>query len=88
MWLQLLAVLITSGVGWLTWHAYGVYRTGQLLSAMPGPPRRPGMFNMLMGNLGDLAGTTQNHFLQTRWARQYGPMTKLRLFTSYVSYQV
>ena len=83
MWLQLLVTLITTGLGWLTWYVYRVYQRGQLLSALPGPPRRSGLLNMVLGNLADLADG-QYHFLTTQWSRQYGGMTLLRLFDTHV----
>ena len=82
--LALLAAFLTVGLGRLLWYAYGVYHKSQLLSAMPGPPRCPGLLNIVLGNLGDLAGN-QYHFTTTQWAKQYGGMTKLRLFDTYVS---
>lgn len=84
MLLQLVAALLTAAVGWLTWYAYGVYQKGQLLSGMPGPPRRPGLLNFVLGNIPDLAGS-QNHFVQKQWSRQYGGIMKLRALDTYVS---
>lgn len=84
MFSTVLVACLTIGLGRLLWYAYGVYHNSQLLSAMPGPPRRPGLLNLLLGNLGDLAGN-QYHFTTTQWAKQYGGMTKLRLFDTYVS---
>lgn len=83
IWFQLLVILTTAGLGWLTLYVYRIYQRGQLLSAMPGPPRRSGLLNMVLGNLPDLAGG-QNHLLTTQWSRQYGGMTLLRLFHTHV----
>lgn len=84
MLLQLVVALLTAPVGWLTWYAYGVYKKGQLLSGMPGPPRRPGLVNFVLGHIPDLAGS-QNHFVQKQWSRQYGGIMKLRALDTYVS---
>lgn len=84
MLLQLVVALLTAPVGWLTWYAYGVYKKGQLLSGMPGPPRRPGLVNFVLGHIPDLAGS-QNHFVQKQWSRQYGGIMKLRALDTYIA---
>lgn len=86
MWLQLLVVLTTTVLAWLIWYAYRVYHRGQLLSAVPGPPRRPGLLNTLLGHLEDM-GDNRHHFTSTQWAKQYGSMTLLRMFNSHVRYE-
>lgn len=84
MLLQLVVALLTTALGWLTWYAYGIFRNGRLLSGMPGPPRRPGLLNFVLGNIPELAGS-HNHFIQKQWSSQYGGIMKLRALDTYVS---